>query len=134
MTGCGILIASLHDRDKRYLDKKRLFDYSLQLLDAEYSFSSYFHWYQSIMYICWNVFSAGLDPARFAFTDAPPDARLDKSDARFVDVIHTDIGKWGLEQPVGHVDFYPNGGASQAGCEWGNDKLSAWSKSFSALV
>ena len=83
---------------------------------------------------CCNYLSAGLDPARFAFTDAPPDARLDKSDAMFVDVIHTDIGKWGLEQPVGHVDFYPNGGASQAGCEYGNDKLSLWSKSSNSAL
>ena len=89
----------------------------------------------SVSNSCCNYSSGvGLDPARFAFEDAPPEARLHKSDARFVDVIHTDIGKWGLEQPVGHVDFYPNGGVSQAGCEWENEKLSLWSKSFNSSL
>ena len=56
----------------------------------------------------------GLDPAGpyFEFTD--PRVRLDKTDAKFVDAIHTDgsatlqLGL-GLMQSVGHVDFYPNG-------------------------
>jgi hypothetical protein len=56
----------------------------------------------------------GLDPAGpyFEFTD--PRVRLDKTDAKFVDAIHTDgsgtlqLGL-GLMQSAGHVDFYPNG-------------------------
>ena len=65
----------------------------------------------------------GLDPAGPYFEWLPPKARLDKSDADFVDVIHTDsralipyLG-FGCEQAVGHVDFYPNGGKDQPKCD-----------------
>ncbi|XP_049883180.1 uncharacterized protein LOC126378812 isoform X2 [Pectinophora gossypiella] len=60
----------------------------------------------------------GLDPALPLFAGLPEQQRLDKSDAEFVDVIHTDAGIFGVNQPVGHADFYPNGGISpQPGCE-----------------
>jgi Lipase len=43
--------------------------------------------------------------------------QLDKSDADFVDVIHTCGGFLGFARPLGHVDFYPNGGSFvQPGC------------------
>ncbi|XP_064116438.1 inactive pancreatic lipase-related protein 1-like [Macrobrachium nipponense] len=63
----------------------------------------------------------GLDPAEPMFQDLPIRVRLDPSDAKFVDVIHTDSDSifllgLGLEQPSGHLDFYPNGGRSQPGC------------------
>ncbi|XP_046384865.1 lipase member H-like [Ischnura elegans] len=48
---------------------------------------------------------------------APNTERLDPTDAEFVDVIHTCSGRYGTPGPVGHVDFYPNGGkAIQPGC------------------
>ena len=63
----------------------------------------------------------------------PGFVRLDPTDANFVDVIHTVdfvcmyflndgdkqdaesilMGGYGMVQPVGHVDFYPNGGEVQ---------------------
>ena len=88
----------------------------------------------------------GLDPAQPCFRDVNLTMKLHKSDASFVDVIHTN-GKLlsqmglGLPEPIGltictyivicssgmtlktnkrftlgHVDFYPNGGRSQPGC------------------
>lgn len=62
----------------------------------------------------------GLDPAGPAF-ETPylkdPGDRLDSTDANFVDVIHTCAGSLGFLRPIGHVDFYPNGGTfTQPGC------------------
>ncbi|XP_048489165.1 pancreatic triacylglycerol lipase [Plutella xylostella] len=58
----------------------------------------------------------GLDPALPLFTLGNKDARLDKHDARHVEVIHTCGGYLGFGSPIGHIDFYPNGGTSQPGC------------------
>lgn len=58
----------------------------------------------------------GLDPALPLFTLGNPDARLDKHDARHVEVIHTCGGYLGFASPLGHMDFYPNGGTRQPGC------------------
>lgn len=63
----------------------------------------------------------GLDPAGPLFESQDPRARLDSSDAAFVDVIHSNgenliLGGLGSWQPMGHVDFYPNGGRMQKGC------------------
>ncbi|KAJ8917668.1 hypothetical protein NQ315_005115 [Exocentrus adspersus] len=68
-----------------------------------------------------------LDPAgpRFGNPKMGPDTRISKTDADFVDVIHTDIEFNGYTRPVGHVDFYPNEGKLQNGCppkQPGNDK------------
>ncbi|XP_056450480.1 lipase member H-like [Gadus chalcogrammus] len=58
----------------------------------------------------------GLDAAGPMFAGKLPEYRLDRTDAQFVDVIHTDIDALGLREPLGHIDFYPNGGADQLGC------------------
>ncbi|XP_042231028.1 uncharacterized protein LOC121872363 [Homarus americanus] len=64
---------------------------------------------------------SGLDPAGPLFESYSPSVRLDHTDARFVDVIHTNadsllMGGLGAFEPMGHVDFYPNGGRMQTGC------------------
>jgi len=60
----------------------------------------------------------GLDPAGPGFEFARMRKKgLKKSDALFVDVIHTSGGSTGIYQPAGHADFYPNGGGvPQPGC------------------
>lgn len=54
----------------------------------------------------------GLDPSVRVFQDLDATKRLDAGDALFVDVIHTNK----TLTPMGHVDFYPNGGDVQPGC------------------
>lgn len=64
----------------------------------------------------------GMDPAGPYFQWMPTFVRLDPSDATLVDIIHSNgvanfaLGGWGSSQPMGHLDFYPNGGAHQPGC------------------
>lgn len=58
----------------------------------------------------------GLDPAGPCFSNLLPELRLKDSDADFVDVIHTDSGVYGMKDPIGHVDFYVNGGSQQPNC------------------
>ncbi|KAF2902679.1 hypothetical protein ILUMI_03508 [Ignelater luminosus] len=57
----------------------------------------------------------GLDPARYGFRWRVV-GRLTKSDANFVDIIHTNANILGLEKALAHADFYPNGGTIQPGC------------------
>ncbi|XP_075556659.1 pancreatic triacylglycerol lipase-like [Dermacentor variabilis] len=61
----------------------------------------------------------GLDPAGPLFEGT--NVSLSRADADFVDVIHTNAGpvsklKFGIAEPLGHVDFYPNGGSKQPKC------------------
>ncbi|KAH9492576.1 Pancreatic lipase- protein 2 [Bulinus truncatus] len=66
---------------------------------------------------------SGLDPAEPSFKQFTTTVKLDKDDALFVDVIHTDgsdfsllSGGYGLMDESGDVDFYVNGGEKQPGC------------------
>lgn len=58
----------------------------------------------------------GLDPAGPLFLGAQESSRLDPSDAIFVDVIHTYLFT-GYFQSCGTIDFFPNGGQFQRGCD-----------------
>ena len=62
-----------------------------------------------------------MDPAGPGFQNVDPSLRLDVSDAVFLDVVQTNSGTLleggvGYGPPMGHVDFYPNGGDHQPGC------------------
>lgn len=59
---------------------------------------------------------SALDPAGPEFKGRNPEDRLDSSDAQFVDVVHTDMDLLGFREPLGHIDYYANGGADQPGC------------------
>lgn len=59
----------------------------------------------------------GLDPAGPCFSYAFHDQRLDKMDAKYVDVMHSNMLVQGVTEPLGHADFYINGGGpQQPGC------------------
>lgn len=63
----------------------------------------------------------GLDPAGPLFENYDPRVRLDPGDADLVDVIHSNgekiyMGGLGAWDPMGDIDFYPNGGRMQKGC------------------
>jgi len=96
---------------------------------------------------------SGLDPAGplfaidvpypFNWLDISPEARLNRNDARFVDVIHTDgrarftwmvVPQYGTMTAIGHVDFYPGAGNdfgwNQPGC-WQFEDIGSCSHSRS---
>lgn len=65
---------------------------------------------------------SGLDPAEPHFGKTKRPVRLDRTAAKYVDIIHTDAslfikGSLGILESIGHVDYFPNGGSNQPGCE-----------------
>lgn len=76
----------------------------------------------------------GLDPAGLSFHQADSADRLDRTDAGFVDVIHTHgcstlLKMWddcfGIDENLGDADFWPNGGERQPACQEGGDGASS---------
>ncbi|XP_050305094.1 pancreatic triacylglycerol lipase-like [Anthonomus grandis grandis] len=64
---------------------------------------------------------SGLDPAEPHFAHAARPVRLDRTAAKYVDIIHSDAsqfirGSLGMTESIGHIDFFPNGGSNQPGC------------------
>lgn len=59
----------------------------------------------------------GLDPAGLEFSINKRNERLDKDDAQYVEVTHTDIDGIGFPEPIGDVDVYPYYGKNQPGCD-----------------
>lgn len=59
-----------------------------------------------------------LDPALPFFRYAQEKERLSHNDANYVEVLHTSVGSYGFDRPLGHVDFYANWGSQQPGCFW----------------
>lgn len=58
-----------------------------------------------------------MDPALPLFSISNPEKRIDTNSAEYVEIIHTNGGTLGFLEPLGHADFYPNGGKKQVGCE-----------------
>lgn len=75
-----------------------------------------------------------LDPASVLFDYFNTEKRLCDTDAEYVQVIHTDSGHYSFEYPLGHADFYPNGGRNQPGCKAKNAVASLVGMSRRALI
>ncbi|GFU26377.1 hypothetical protein NPIL_31891 [Nephila pilipes] len=70
----------------------------------------------------------GSDPAAPLYTMREKINKLDYTDANFVDIIHSSSfnngNGLGLHEPLGHIDFYPNGGVQQPACKIGKNYTS----------
>lgn len=79
-------------------------------------------WYKKVFYRI-----TGLDPARALFEGTLAIKNgLDRTCAKFVDIIHTNPGYYGTSKPSGTVDLWPNYSPSdgmQPGCPSGTFQL-----------
>ncbi|XP_043591014.1 phospholipase A1-like [Bombus pyrosoma] len=57
-----------------------------------------------------------LDPAMPMFQDRKPSERINESNAKNVQVLHTCAGRLGMNISIGTSDFYANDGIDQPGC------------------
>lgn len=57
-----------------------------------------------------------LDPAQPNFTGTQKKEKVNQKSGQFVMVLHSSTVFLGLREPVGHVDFYFNGGKFQPSC------------------
>lgn len=69
-------------------------------------------------YLTWGRFfcQSGLDPAFPLFAGTDVKHRISGLSGNSVEIIHTNAGLLGFLSPLGHADFYPNGGTTQIGC------------------
>ncbi|XP_055605087.1 vitellogenin-3-like [Uranotaenia lowii] len=59
----------------------------------------------------------GLDPANPCFNEGETLSGLSRGDANLVDIIHSNVRVLGKRDPIGDIDFYPNGlNSIQPGC------------------
>lgn len=63
-----------------------------------------------------SMFHYSLNPAGPLFDVNNPAQRLDSTDGEYVEVIHTETTSFGIGAPIGHANFYINGGFNQPGC------------------
>lgn len=74
-----------------------------------------------------EYYNSGLDPAGPTFTEGiffpikePLEKRLDKSDAKYVQCVHTAQTSFGTLNDCGHANFYINKGRDQPACPDGD--------------
>ncbi|CAH4037713.1 unnamed protein product [Pieris brassicae] len=71
----------------------------------------------------------GLDPARALFEGIlATQTGLDRTCAKFVDIVHTNSGNYGTTKSVGTVDIWPNYSSDgmQPGCPRGSHPMFSW--------
>lgn len=71
-----------------------------------------------------------LDPAGPLFYVEQPEDRLTQEDAGYVEVIHTNAGFYGIQDPIGEADYYINGGKKQPGCGLDFLKMCSHNRAF----